>query len=352
MIAPDAIIDGHGNIIMKNENYRIAFSRPVNGMMRWWGHFTQYKEYGYYNLETKKEFVVKSYESYDEEDASSMTAWSHGDFIGDIAPVRDGDTFFFVDKNGEKVKDGYDVQHSPVADIWVFSKNGLGEIVNSRGETLFTKEGYTNLHFPPSGGDSTLMAAKSNNKWGVVKMDGQHVIPFKYDDAAILSNGHVCVAKGSLWGVVNLKDKLIVPCKYLNIDMGSDATANACWVETSDSLYHIFLIKEQKLLPAAYTRICSFENGYAWAQPNDSLYLNRSQVAEGVLYGVVVGVDGRTYFSTPIKLDDYPMVLDYIHDNGDKPLGSLEGRRLFLYMTRNQRSYRFEDVIPEEEWDY
>ena len=352
MIAPDAIIDGHGNVILKNENFHIAVSRPVNGMMRWWGSFSLYKQYGYYNLESKKDFIVKSFEIGGSEDITSIRAWSHGDFIGDIAPVRDGDTFFFINKNGEKVKDGYDVQCNATEDIWIFYKDGQSEIVNSRGETLFTKEGYTDLHFPPSSGNPFLLAAKSNNKWGVVTMDGQQLIPFKYDDAEILPNDLFRVAISGQWGIVDKQGKSIVPCKYMDIEMSREITENACWVEPDDSLYHIFLIKERKQLPTGYNYICAFKDGYAWAQPNDSLYLKRSQVDEGERYGAVVGADGQTYFSSPIKYDDYPLVVDFIHQNGDKPLGSLEGRRLLLYMTRNERSYRFENVIPEEEWDY
>ena len=346
----DYIIDDHANIILKDVSDIVSL--PVNGMMRWWMNYSTFCAYGYYNIDSQQKITVSNTFGDNPQNLKVMTDFSHGDFIGDIAPVRGESSFFFVNKNGEKVKEGYDVQCNATEDIWVFRKDGQCEIVNSQGEALFADKGYADLHFPPADADQSLMAAKSNGKWGVVTMDGQQVLPFKYDDAELLTNGLVRVASSGLWGVVDFKGKTLVPCAYMDIEVGSDATANACWVETSDSLYHIFLIKEQKLLPAAYTRICSFENGYAWAQPNDSLYLNRSQVAEGVLYGVVVGVDGRTYFSTPIKLDDYPMVLDYIHDNGDKPLGSLEGRRLFLYMTRNQRSYRFEDVIPEEEWDY
>ncbi len=342
------IIDDQGNII--SEDVAPTISLPVNGMMRWWVYGTTFYAIGYYNIENQKSIQIR-YDGENAQELINMPGFSHGDFIGDIAPVRDGDTFFFINKNGEKVKDGYDVQCNATEYIWVFSKDGQSEIVNSRGETLFAKEGYTDLHFPPSDGTPSLMAAKSNGKWGVVTMDGQQVIPFKYDDAEILPNELFRVAISGQWGVVDKKGKVLVPCMYMDIEMSRDASENACWVEPSDSLYHVFLIKEQKQLPTGYVYIYPFKEGYAWAQPNDSLYLNRSQASDE-RYGAVVGVDGRTYFSTPLRYEDYPLVLDFIHKNGDKPLGSLEGRRLYLYMTRDQRSYRFENIIPEEEWDY
>lgn len=62
--------------------------------------------------------------------------------------------------------------------------------------------------------------AIKNGKAGLYTYDGKEIIaPTEYDDMLVYNDGLCAVAKGSLWGIVGLDGNVIMPCKYQEINL-------------------------------------------------------------------------------------------------------------------------------------
>ena len=120
-------------------------------------------------------------------------AWS---FTDGVAGVCEGDSVYFIDHSGKQIhnrkfarKRGYDryVYHGNYAAIPVNGKYGL---LDKNGARAILPE-HDDIHI----GARNMWYAMDNNKWGVIGIDGQFVIPIEYENVWIHTDNGITVAK-------------------------------------------------------------------------------------------------------------------------------------------------------------
>lgn len=59
-----------------------------------------------------------------------------------------------------------------------------------------------------------LKVTDTNNKIGFVDDSGQEVIRCEYDEVGDIQNGYICVCRDNKWGLINLIGEIVIPLKY------------------------------------------------------------------------------------------------------------------------------------------
>lgn len=362
------VIDGKdGKFVMPIGKYWYV-SKPSSGKIRWWKSGKRKSSIGYYDIGTKQDMTVREIEG----PLTDVNYWTHGDFTGSIAPVNSTDGWYFIDRNGSKVRGGYKrLNHNQFANIWAaYPKSGGCDFLDCNGRQLFVDQGLTQVEFPDYRFDSRYMAVAKGESWGIIDTLGATILPFDYEKTRAPQNGIAFVCKEGKWGAINISDKSQkVPCQYLNIKYSLTSDPATFWVMSQDSLWHNFVVASQQLQPEGYDNVYAWVEGYAWVHPKGmtgiDTPLNRAQLGIPPTdtkdqtfssyvndFGYIVGEDGRVYFNQPLATQQIVNVRNLIHQKGDRPLTQAEIHQTLLQLTRNNRSYLLSSKIPASDWDF
>lgn len=133
-----------------------------------------------------------------------------------IAPTYNGIRY---EDMGELDEEGF-YEEGETASIQLFKNvavvghKGKYGIINNRTGKEISGFIYDKVDFP----DENYLIVKMNNQWGVVQMNtGKIVLPFKYD-FLWMSDEFAIARLDEKWGVVNLQGEIIIPFEYENID--------------------------------------------------------------------------------------------------------------------------------------
>ena len=362
------IVDGKGKELLKSGLYNLVMM-PSNDMVRY--YITKKKETicGYHDLKTGKNITVAEFEL----PIDDMEFWSHGDFIGDIAPVNSS-SWSFIDKSGKVLRTGYEsLKHSEVFGLWAAEKaSGKWDVFNEQNKDVTTLSGFESIDFPVHLEDEEIYSVKKENVYGCVNREGQIIIPFEYEH--ILSNTYdiIPIKKNGKWGALTPKNENIVPAEFLNLLLPSERNTNDFWVMKSDSLYYHYKVSENSLSPVGYKAVTNFIEGIAHVEPvNMQLYdtaINRAQMynpntdqatissakleeARGA-FGYLLGNDGKFVMDKPVSTLYKDMILKKIKAHGYKTLSESKKKEILLQVTEENRSYDLKAVSNEEEWNY
>lgn len=121
--------------------------------------------------------------------------------------------------------DSLDKVHTAVpieySDIWVDENNfklkvRLGDKIDYffNDQTLFELE-YNDVQYYK---DINRVMVKKGNKWGMVTIEGELIIPVAYSKIHVMNKDQFMVQKGGKWGVLNGRGQEIIPVAYDEFD--------------------------------------------------------------------------------------------------------------------------------------
>ncbi len=362
------IIDGNGNVLMKNGLYDFVML-PKNNMVRYYIAKRKETRCGYHNLNTDKGFQVATFNK----PIAEMTYWSHGDFVGDIAPVN-GTEWSFVDKEGKQLRTGYEsVNHSVQTKLWAGkTKSGKWDIFDENNNNISTLSGFEDFRFPRKDGDKELFSVKKEGKYGGVNRSGEVIIPFEYE--LILGNTYDCIGikNNGKWGFVTPENKIIVPMEYSELVLPNERNCNHFWVMKSDSLYYHFNANTQTLSDIGYKVAGNFKNGVAHVAPVD-MKLDDTQVIRSQIYkpntsqatiaaaeieksrdgfGYIINTNDEVIMDRPVSTFYIDAVMEEVKKRGNRVLTQTEKKNILLDVTRENRTYDLKSTLSEDEWNY
>lgn len=120
-----------------------------------------------------------------------------------------------------------------------------------------------------------LMAVSDGWEEGIIDIEGNIVVPCKYDEISDFSEGLAAVKKGELWGYINKKGKEVVPYKYKEVNDFSEGLAAVC---NEDGLWGYINKKGEEVIPCEFYYAENFSEGLAAVRNNEDKlwgYINK-----------------------------------------------------------------------------
>lgn len=363
------IMDGNGKELVPMKLYDFVML-PLEGMVRYYNYTKKLVTCGYHDIESKKGFVATTVAG----NIETLAVWTHGDFYGDLAPVRKGDSWSLIDKSGKEVRKGYSaVTHSKLFNIWGGKNgNGIYEVFDEKNNDVNTLAGYTDIKFPAVNDGDEVYVVQKDEQYGAVTRSGDTVVPFEYDLAGASVYSVVPVKKNGKWGMVSAKNDTIIPLEYTDVVLPNEKGKKDYWVMKSDSLFYHYNTERGRVSGKAYKAVTNFVDGIAFVAPRNinvkDTPLNRAQsclpnTSKTVMasldwkqmqgaFGVLVKADDTVLTDQPVSTLCKDAVLKRIKELGNRKLTASEMKDILLEVTKENRSYDLKSRIDEEEWNY
>lgn len=362
------LINEKGNELIKEGVYDYIMY-PSSDMVRYYMAKKKETICGYHDLNTNKNITSATFDM----PISEIKFWTHGDFIGEIAPIN-GESWSFIDKKGNILRTGYQsLKHSEVSALWAAQKSsGKWDVFNDKNDNVSALSEYENIDFPTFSEDKEIFTVKKDNLFGCVDRNGNIIIPFEYDQ--MLSNTYdmVPIMKNNKWGAITPDNQEIVPLEFINLLLPSERNTDDIWVMKSDSLYYHYKVSEKRLFPTGYKAVDNFKEGIAHVQPADMpLYdsvINRSQLFHPnsdqktiesakiedykEIFGYLLRNDGTLLIDIPISTIYKGAILRELDLLGNKTLSKKDKKQILLKVTETNRSYDLKSVLEEDEWNF
>lgn len=364
------VMDGNGKQLVAPKLY-LYVMKPESGMVRYYNFKKKQYLCGYHNIETGKSFQATSFETTKD---GNLDVWTHGDFHGDMAPVNKGDSWCFVDKDGNVKRSGYSkFSHSPSLAMWAAQKKDGGcDVFDEKNNDISTLSAYQYVSFPQIATDKERFLVKKDGKYGCVTRTGEVTVPFEYDGACASKYDVFAVMKDKKWGMVSVDNKKLIPTDYANIILPQEVGAKDFWVMKSDSLYYHYNTDRQKLSGRGYKSVCNFIDGIAHVAPVD-MKLDDDQVTRSQLfgpntsqttiaaqdlekckgaYGILLTKNDEVLIDKPVSTLYVDAVKKEIKKLGNKKPTKTEIKKILLKVTMENRTYDLKSTLDEDEWDY
>ncbi len=362
------ILDGNGKLLLKEGLYSFVM-QPQSGMVRYYTVKKKQTLCGFHNIDSGKAFLAATFDAY----FNDINYWTHGDFIGDIAPVN-GSSWSFIDKTGKQLRTGYtSLKHSQTAGLWA-AKNSSGkwDVFDDSNNDITALLGYSDIEFPKHSGDKEIFSVLKDGMYGCVNRSGDTVVPFEYE--RVLANGYdvIPVKKDGKWGLLSPNNTCIISPEFEDITLPSERNAKHFWVKKSDLLYYHVNTLTNKISEQGYKTISNFKNGVALVVPSNmkvgDTQVNRAQLvvpntAKATIdtltiskyigsFGYLLNTDDVLLFDIPVSTLYKDKVIEEIQKRGGDALTESEKKNILLNVTRENRSYGLKEILGEEEWNY
>jgi hypothetical protein len=151
--------------------------------------------------------------------------------------------------------------------------------------------------------DINRVMVKKGQKWGMVSIDGEPIIPVDYAKIHVMNENQFMVQKGTKWGVLNGKGKEMIPAIYDQFDY---RPKKKFFFVRKKGKWGIVSITKGIILPPKYEDMCTLPNRTYLVQVKG-------------LWGVVAG-GGRVII--PAEYSSY----DYKYKNKEVILKHPDGR--------------------------
>lgn len=382
------IIEGNGKEILKTGIYYLVM-QPQSNMTRYYIPKKKQTLCGYHNLLTKKGFQVASFNN----PIDDIKFWTHGDFIGDMAPVN-GTSWSFIDKTGKSLRTGYtSLKHSQVAGLWAAKNNsGKWEVFDNDNNTVGTLSNYDEIGFPTQKDDKLIFAVKKLDKYGAISRDGETVIPFEYDAISANTYDVMAVKKNGKWGALSVENKVLFPIEYIGFILPEEKNSQHFWVQQSDSLYYHLNLNNNNISANGFKRVSNFKDGIAFVIPDGFIVpqntVNKAQLytpntAYNIMYGTSITTNSKNKGKTittqttetknpftgenfgfllnsdntlllgkPVSILYKDIVIKEIKKYGNRALTDSETKNVLLRVTQENRIYSVKDTLDDEEWNF
>ena len=362
------IMDGEGRQLLAPNKYYFVML-PKNGMVRYYNITKSTTTCGYHNLTTGQNFIAATLNK----KFNDIKLWTHGDFIGEIAPVNNN-TCSFIDKNGKTLRTGYSALiHSEATGLWAaMNDKKTWEVFDDQNQDITALSGYEDIKFPMTADDKLLFSVKRDGVYGVIDRSGTTIIPFKYDDISGNLYNFFGLKKNDKWGMVDTEGKELIPIAYVDITNPEEYHTTDFWAKKDDGLYYHYNTTRKSIAKTGYKTVGCFKDGFALAAPAD-MKLEDNPVTRAQCYepntkpetlakvdlskmtesfGYIVDADDRVVMGKPVSTLYVKPVCEYLKKTRGKVLSEAVQRRILLYVTRDNRIYNLKAVLGEEEWDY
>lgn len=362
------VMDGHGNELLAPGLFYFVM-QPQNGMVRYYDVKKKETLCGYYNLDTNKSFQVATFNTI----IRAINFWTHGDFIGDIAPVN-GTSWSFIDKNGNVLRSGYSsIKHNQATELWAArNSSNTWDVFNDSNNDVASLSGYSNINFPFNEGDKEVFSVQKEDKYGCIKRDGSIVVPFEYEMAIGNTFDVIAVKKSGKWGLITADNTNLIPVEYTDVLLPSERYTQHLWVMKDDSLYYHMNLTTKRLSSTGYKVVHNFANGLAYVVPVgmkvDDTQVNRAQMfapntpkmnidsldmskSTGAFVNII-DIDDNIVFDLPVSTLYMSTVKNELENRGGRKMSEVEKKNLLLDITRENRSYDLKSTLSEEEWNY
>lgn len=134
---------------------------------------------------------------------------------GKIA-VKENGQWVILDEEKVKVSDTYDDIALNLSDGFITNgrmlalKNGFYAIYDEE----YKKVGDFNAVDVDAPTEDGVFAFSDGNAWGFADLDGNVVLPCKYENARSFSNGLAAVCIDEKWGFIDLSGEVVIPCQF------------------------------------------------------------------------------------------------------------------------------------------
>ncbi len=333
------IMDDNGKELLKTNLYDFVM-QPQSGMVRYYIIKKKETLCGYHELSTGKSFQATQFNSH----INDIKFWSHGDFIGDIAPVN-GKTWSFINKNGFILRTGFSsLKHGRISNLWAAKNNqNKWEIFDNANINVDVLCGYEDINFPNNEGDKEVFSVKKDEKYGVIDRDGKVIVPFEYEQISANIYDVLLTKKDGKWGMLSVDGTVIIPMEYKDVVSPGERNAQHFWVKKSDSLWYHYNYPEKILSKTGYSIVNNFVDQYAFVLPKgmkDGTYIN------------IINVNDEDMFGQLVPFTHAKEIRRELKKHQSEQLTQNEKKILLLDVTKGSRSYKLNSIISETEWDY
>ena len=362
------IMDGNGKEILKPGLYNIVM-QPQSGMVRYYNTTKKQTICGYHNLNTGKGFEAAKFDS----KFLDINFWTHGDFIGDIAPVN-GSSWSFINNSGTTVRTGYSsLKHSIASGLWAAKNNtGTWDVFDDYNRDVASLSGYEEIEFPSFKEDKQIFSVKKDGKFGCITRSGDIKVPFEFEKAYGNIYDIIAVLKDGKWGIVSPENSELIPTAYAGIVFPSERNAKHLWVTKDDSLFYHYNLQTNQIATTGYKRVDNFKDGIAHVAPTDMIVdntpLNRAQlflpnavkadidnvdVAKNIdKFGYLINANDEVLMDMPVSVAYKDLIVKEIQKRNGRALTSMEKKNILLEATRENRSYDLNATLSKDEWNY
>ena len=362
------IINGTGNVVLQPKLYSYVML-PKGDMVRYYNLKKNSTTCGYHNLSTGQNFTVGTYD----QKLVDIKFWTHGGFIGDIAPVN-GSSWSFIDKSGRTLRTGYtSLIHSEATGLWA-AKNtqNTWDVFDDQNHDVAALSGFEEINFPLTADDKVLFCVKRGGKFGVIDRAGNTVVPFEYE--SMTRNHYDCIGvkKNGKWGIIDTEGKVMVPLSFEDFLLPAERGTVDFWMKKADGLYYHYNVTRKSLAKTGYKAVTNFKEGFALAQPANLTLQDNSvtraqcfapnasaEQLSGVKledmlgsFGHIVNTNDEVVIGLPVSTLYADAVRVWLKKAQGHTLSEAVQRRILLHVTRENRSYGLKTVLGEEEWDY
>ena len=361
-------MDGNGKEILKPGLYNIVM-QPQSGMVRYYNTTKKQTICGYHNLNTGKGFEAAKFDS----KFLDINFWTHGDFIGEIAPVN-GSSWSFINNSGTTVRTGYSsLKHSIASGLWAAKNNtGTWDVFDDYNRDVASLSGYEEIEFPSFKEDKQIFSVKKDGKFGCITRSGDVRVPFEYEKAYGNIYDMIAVMKDGKWGMVSPENSELIPTAFANVVFPSERNTKHMWVTKEDSLFYHYNLKTNQISTTGYKRVDNFKDGIAHVAPTDMIVdntpLNRAQlflpnavkadidnvdVAKNIdKFGYLINANDEVLMDMPVSVAYKDLIVKEIQKRNGRALTSMEKKNILLEATRENRSYDLNATLSKDEWNY
>jgi len=148
----------------------------------------------------------------------------------EIFPALIGEKWSYINKDGKKIEEGYDIAGSFYNHQAVASKEGKWELINDKGEKKALNH-FTDIKLDLYGchQQGEVVIAKEGNKYHLYDSDFKRIGKFEADDIDIcVNNGLIAFKSGGKWGFVDTAGKVVVEPKYKQAKSFANGYAAVC----------------------------------------------------------------------------------------------------------------------------
>jgi hypothetical protein len=326
------LIDANGKVLVDEKKYDVI-CLPSDGMMKFYTSVADKKtithKWGFLNLDTKKE-------AYTDPD------YYFSSFVNGVSKAsrKDGELYYFVDKDLHEFSDRYTLANDFVDGYCVVARNGRYGVLDRTGKETVPLE-YDNMASSFSDG---LLAAYKNNGWGYITPNNVVSIPFDYDRADSFSHGVATVCKKEQLGQIDKQNKVVLPIIWKDFLIPESYPTTYYWVKKADDCYYYY---DMKVAAITFPQDGA---GYSFVEPfGDNSY---AKVKSAAYYGAIQK-DGTVVIPFVFdKYSDVDQAAFYMQKNKITHFKDVDLKRFKIILRGTSNGYKLSDKVNENDWDY
>lgn len=352
----------NGTVVVPANKFVFTFL-PYNGIARYYEYKGSSWGFGYWDLNSQSGFEVGT----STKDPFTLTARTHGDFIGNIAPVNASPVWSFYDRSGNIVRSGYKtIKHGSAVHMWMaLSPDSTMAVFDEDGKDIALFAGYKDILFPGDQWENPVFPVKNaNGLWGALDKSGNVVVPSEYENMSLGELPFIGVKKKGMWGLLTSANVRVIPCKYASVKYPIENEPAHLWCQKSDNLWYSVDVKTLKEYGTGFSSVESFHDGMAWAEPDgltvkpdwfsNSLTGRESDDTSAFkkkLWGIIVNETCDVLFPEPVNWYYREYAKNAVRKRG-KAMHLGEAHSALMKLVSPNFNYSLNKTLNENEWDY